>query len=88
MAFFGITAFGPQNNFQTGLVNAIGLTQFNEEEYKAAFTKIDKDQSGFITVNEVLLPLSIILQLHDLLLTTYGFEPLEEEVESIYRFFS
>ena len=56
MAFFGITAFGPQNNFKTALVNAIGLTMFTDEEYKVAFTKIDKDKSGFITVDEVSVP--------------------------------
>eukprot|EP00831_Metopus_contortus_P013743 TRINITY_DN1559_c0_g1_i5.p1 TRINITY_DN1559_c0_g1~~TRINITY_DN1559_c0_g1_i5.p1 ORF type:complete len:222 (-),score=55.96 TRINITY_DN1559_c0_g1_i5:284-949(-) len=73
MTFFGITQFGPQNNFQSALVNAIGLTMFNEEEYKTAFMKIDKDKSGFITVDE----------LHDLLLNAYGFEPLEEELEML-----
>ena len=54
MAFFGVTAFGPQNNFKTALVNAIGLTMFTEEEYKQAFDKIDIDHSGFITSDEVL----------------------------------
>ena len=54
MAFFGITSFGPQNNFQTALVNAIGLTMYSEEEYKTAFAKIDVDHSGFITSDEVL----------------------------------
>ena len=53
MAFFGLTAFGPQNNFKTSLVNAIGLTMFSEEEYKAAFARIDTDKSGFITADEV-----------------------------------
>ncbi len=53
MAFFGITAFGPQNNFKTALVNAIGLTMFSEEEYKQAFDRIDTDHSGFISVDEV-----------------------------------
>jgi len=53
MAFFGITALGPQNSFKTSLVNAIGITMFKDEEYKAAFEKIDTDKSGFITMDEV-----------------------------------
>ena len=44
---------------------------FSEEEFRAAFEKVDKDRSGFITPNEV----------EDLLFETYGFPPLEEEVD-------
>ena len=43
---------------------------FTEEEFKSSFEKVDKDGSGFITANEV----------EDLLFATYGFPPLEEEV--------
>lgn len=53
MAFFGITGLGPQNNFKTSLVNALGLTMFTDEEYKRAFDRVDKDKSGFITADEV-----------------------------------
>ena len=71
MAFFGITSLGPPNNFQTSLVSALGINVFSEEEFLQAFAKVDKDNSGFITPDEV----------EDLLQTTYGFPPLEEEVE-------
>ena len=46
---------------------------FTEEEFKNSFDKVDKDGSGFITANEV----------EDLLFATYGFPPLEEEVNSM-----
>ena len=82
MAFFGITALGPPNVFQTSLVNAlgkntdctnqIGITTFSEDEFKKSFEKVDRDKSGYITSNEV----------EDLLFGTYGFPPLEEEVKS------
>ncbi|CAG9332051.1 unnamed protein product [Blepharisma stoltei] len=70
MSFFGITALGPQNSFQTHLINAIGLNIFTPEEFKAAFDRIDKDKSGYIDIDEV----------RTLLRETYGMDPLEEEV--------
>ncbi len=45
---------------------------FTEAEFKEAFQKMDKDGNGFITPDEV----------EDLLFETYGFPPLEEEIES------
>ncbi len=51
-------------------MNALGLTVFSEEEFKASFERVDKDGSGFITADEV----------ENLLFDTYGFPPLEEEV--------
>ena len=33
MAFFGITALGAPNNFQAGLVSALGLNVFSEAEF-------------------------------------------------------
>ena len=33
MTYFGITALGPPNNFQSGLVSALGLNVFSEEEF-------------------------------------------------------
>ena len=77
MSFFGITALGPQNPFQNSLIDAIGLKVFSKEEFHAAFTKIDKDQSGYIDIAEV----------HDLLKETYGLEPLEVEVEMFMQEF-
>ena len=71
MAFFGITALGPPNSFQSGLVNALGINVFDDAEFEAAFIKMDKDGSGTITPDEV----------EDLLTETYGFPPLEQEVE-------
>ena len=70
MALFGITSLGPPNSFQSGLVNALGLNVFSDEEFEQAFVKVDKDGSGAITPDEV----------EDLLHATYGFPPLEEEV--------
>ena len=71
MAFFGITALGPPNVFKTSLVNALGLTVYSDEEYEAAFARVDKDGSGAITKDEV----------EELLYETYGYPALEEEVQ-------
>ena len=71
MAFFGITALGPPNNFQANLINALGINVFSDEEFETTFHKVDKDGSGAITPDEV----------EDLLTETYGFPPLEEEVK-------
>ena len=70
MTYFGITSLGPPNNFQSGLVSALGINVFSEDELKAAFLKMDKDGSGAITIDEV----------EDMLHDAYGFPPLEEEV--------
>ena len=67
MAFFGITALGSPNTFQSNLVSALGISVFSDEEFEDAFRKMDKDNSGGITPDEV----------EDLLHTTYGFPPLE-----------
>ena len=71
MAFFGITALGSPNTFQSNLVSALGLNVYSDEEFEDAFIKMDKDGSGCITPDEV----------EDLLHATYGFPPLENEVE-------
>ena len=71
MSFFGITALGPPNSFQSSLCSAIGLNVFSDEEFEAAFKKFDKDGSGAITVDEV----------EELLYHIYGFPPLEHEVK-------
>lgn len=70
MSFFGITALGPPNQFQSALVNALGLNVFTEEEFKASFQRCDKDRSGYVTADEI----------ENLLYDTYGFPPLEDEV--------
>ena len=70
MSFFGITALGPPNIFKSSLVNALGLTVYSDEEFEAAFHRVDKDQSGFITPTEV----------EELLYETYGYPAHEEEI--------
>ena len=77
MAFFGITSLGVPNSFKTGLWNALGFSVFSVEEYKTAFEKVDKDGSGAITPDEV----------EDLLYETYGFPPMDEEVELFMKEF-
>lgn len=71
MSFFGITALGPPNTFQANLVNALGINVFSDEEFESTFRRVDKDNSGTITPDEV----------EELLTETYGFPPLEEEVK-------
>ena len=70
MAFFGITALGPPNVFKSSLVNALGLQVYTDEEFEAAFKRVDRDNSGYITKNEV----------EELLYETYGYPALEQEV--------
>mmetsp|Transcript_3936 Transcript_3936/g.3693 ORF Transcript_3936/g.3693 Transcript_3936/m.3693 type:complete len:164 (+) Transcript_3936:3-494(+) len=65
------------NCFKSPLVGALGFTIFSNEEFEAAFRRIDKDGSGFITPDE----------LEALLFETYGFEPLEEEIEILMKEF-
>jgi len=65
MSFLGVS-----NTIKTGLVNALGFQLFSEEEYKVSFEKMDKDGSGCLSPDEV----------EEFLYETYGFPPLEEEV--------
>ena len=44
---------------------------YTDEEFEAAFEKVDRDGSGFITPNEV----------EELLYETYGYPALEEEIQ-------
>ena len=71
MSFFGITALGPPNIFKSSMINALGLTVYTDEEFEAAFKRVDKDSSGYITSNEV----------EELLYETYGYPALEEEIK-------
>jgi Ca2+-binding EF-hand superfamily protein len=77
MSFFGITALGPPNQFKSALVSALGINVFSEEEFKASFKRVDKDQSGYITADEV----------ENFLFETYGFPPLEDEVSMFMQEF-
>lgn len=71
MSYFGITALGAPNSFQAGLVSALGINIFSEEEFRAVFKRMDRNGDGSISVNEV----------EDMLHDVYGFPPLEEEVQ-------
>ena len=71
MSFFGITALGPPNIFKSSLVNALGINVYTDEEFEEAFKRVDRDNSGFITSNEV----------EELLYETYGYPALEEEIK-------
>ena len=71
MTFFGITALGPPNTFSANLVNALGINVFSDEEFESTFHRVDRDNNGSITPDEV----------EELLTETYGFPPLEEEVK-------
>lgn len=68
MTYFGITALGAPNNFQSGLTNALGLNVFSNEEFHETFKRSAKGDS---------LPVACV---EDLLHDTYGFPPLEDEV--------
>lgn len=71
MSYFGITALGAPNSFQAGLVSALGINIFSEEEFRAVFQRMDRNGDGSISVTEV----------EDMLHDVYGFPPLEEEVQ-------
>ena len=71
MTYFGITALGPPNIFKSSMVNALGLNVYTDEEFEAAFKRVDKNGSGCITKDEV----------EELLYETYGYPALEEEVK-------
>ena len=47
------------------------MTVYTDEEFEAAFNRVDKDKSGYITSNEV----------EELLYETYGYPALEEEIK-------
>ena len=53
------------------LINCLGINVYSDEEFVAAFHRVDKDKSGFITSNEV----------EELLFETYGYPALEEEIK-------
>lgn len=53
MAFFGLTMMGTQSCFNTALAEAMDLSLFTEDEFRRSFSKLDKDGSGFIEVDEL-----------------------------------
>ena len=50
---------------------------YTDEEFEAAFLRVDKDKSGFITPNEV----------EELLYEAYGYPALEEEISMFMAMF-
>ncbi len=49
MAFFGITALGPPNIFKSSLVNALGINVYTDDEFEAAFKRVDRENTGSLT---------------------------------------
>ena len=47
------------------------MTVYTDGEFEAAFKRVDRDNSGYITANEV----------EELLYETYGYPALEEEIK-------
>ena len=52
MAFFGLTALGPQSCFQASALDYLDITLFDDASFVTAFKRCDKDGSGAITVDE------------------------------------
>ena len=48
-----------------------GINVYTDEEFEEAFKRVDKDNSGFITSNEV----------EELLYETFGYPALEDEIK-------
>mmetsp|Transcript_25669 Transcript_25669/g.33614 ORF Transcript_25669/g.33614 Transcript_25669/m.33614 type:complete len:187 (+) Transcript_25669:58-618(+) len=53
MAFFGLTSLGPQDPFNSSLVDTVNLNIFSDEDFESSFRKFDKDGSGFIERDEI-----------------------------------
>lgn len=48
MAFFGLTALGPQNSFQVSLLDFSYLDVFTAGDIEEAFNVVDQDNRGFL----------------------------------------
>ena len=53
MAFFGLTALGPQDSFELSLVDFSYLQVFTDDDVKKAFKAADKNQRGHLDIHEV-----------------------------------
>ena len=71
MAFFGITALGPPNIFKSSLINALGINVYTDDEFEAAFKRVDRGNADVLTSQDV----------EELLYETYGYPALEEEIK-------
>jgi len=72
MAFFGLTALGPQSIFQSNLLSIQNFTLFSEEEYRSAFAHAS---AGAEAVSAGLVP--------GILKEVFGGRPPAEEVAGI-----
>ncbi|CAM9164052.1 unnamed protein product [Ascophyllum nodosum] len=52
MAFFGLTALGPQDSFELSLVDFSYLQVFTDDDVKKAFKAADKNQRGHLDIHE------------------------------------
>ncbi|CAM9940979.1 unnamed protein product [Ectocarpus sp. 12 AP-2014] len=53
MAFFGLTALGPQNSFQVSLLDFSYLDVFTALDMEKAFNIVDQEKRGYIHSNQV-----------------------------------
>lgn len=53
MAFFGLTALGPQNCFQVSLLDFSYLDVFTASDMEKAFNLVDREKRGFVHPKQV-----------------------------------
>lgn len=53
MAFFGLTALGPQNSFQVSLLDFSYLDVFTALDMEKAFNIVDQEKRGYIHSDQV-----------------------------------
>lgn len=53
MAFFGLTALGPQNSFQISLLDFSYLDVFTPADQETAFGLADIDKRGYLELDQV-----------------------------------
>eukprot|EP00752_Nemacystus_decipiens_P010664 g9496.t1 len=53
MAFFGLTALGPQNCFQVSLLDFSYLDVFTDVDMENAFNRVDQQKRGFLHPEQV-----------------------------------
>lgn len=53
MAFFGLTALGPQNSFRASLLDFSYLDVFTEADQDNAFRLVDVDSRGYLDLEQV-----------------------------------
>lgn len=54
MAFFGLTALGPQSSFQVSLADFSYLNVFTDKDIESAFNAVaDKERLDYLSINQV-----------------------------------